>query len=59
MEKKTIKFTLPSDEKENMKRTMRAVYESLSEKGYNPVNQIVGYLIDGVITPSIRSLAIF
>ena len=45
MEKKTIKFTLPSDEKENMKRTMRAVYESLSEKGYNPVNQIVGYLL--------------
>ena len=45
MEKKTIKFTLPSDEKENMKRTMRAVFESLSEKGYNPVNQIVGYLL--------------
>ena len=45
MEKKIIKFTLPSDEKENMKRTMRAVYESLSEKGYNPVNQIVGYLL--------------
>jgi len=45
MEKSTIKFTLPSDEKENMKRTLRSVFESLSEKGYNPVNQIVGYLL--------------
>lgn len=45
MEKNTIKFTLPSDEKENMKRTLRCVFESLSEKGYNPINQIVGYLL--------------
>ena len=45
MEKSTIKFTLPSDEKENMKRTLRSVFESLSEKGYNPINQIVGYLL--------------
>lgn len=45
MEKNTIKFTLPSDEKENMKRTLRSVFESLSEKGYNPINQIVGYLL--------------
>lgn len=45
MEKNTIKFTVPSDEKENMRRTMRAVYEALSEKGYNPINQIVGYLL--------------
>ena len=45
MEKNTIKFTLPSDEKENMRRTLRTVYEALSEKGYNPINQIVGYLL--------------
>ena len=45
MEKNTIKFTLPSDEKENMRRTLRAVFEALSEKGYNPINQIVGYLL--------------
>lgn len=45
MEKNTIKFTLPSDEKENMKRTLRCVFESLSEKGYNPINQIVGYIL--------------
>ena len=45
MEKNTIKFTLPSDEKENMKRTLRGVFDALSEKGYNPSNQIVGYLL--------------
>lgn len=45
MEDNTIKFTLPGDEKENMRRTLRAVYDALSEKGYNPINQIVGYLL--------------
>jgi len=45
MEKNTIKFTLPGDEKENMRRTLRAVFDALSEKGYNPINQIVGYLL--------------
>ena len=45
MEKNTIKFTLPGDEKENMRRTLRTVFDALSEKGYNPINQIVGYLL--------------
>lgn len=41
----TIKFTVPSDDKENMRRTLRNVFDALSEKGYNPINQIVGYLL--------------
>lgn len=41
----TLKFTVPSDDKENMRRILRNVYEALTEKGYNPVNQIVGYLL--------------
>lgn len=41
----TIKFTVPSDEKENMRRTLRSVFDALNEKGYNPINQIVGYLL--------------
>ena len=41
----TIKFTVPSDEQENMRRILRSVYDALSEKGYNPINQIVGYLL--------------
>jgi YD repeat-containing protein len=41
----TIKFTVPSDEQQNMRRILRSVYDALSEKGYNPINQIVGYLL--------------
>ena len=41
----TIKFTVPSDEKQNMRRTLRSVFDALNEKGYNPINQIVGYLL--------------
>ena len=41
----TIKFTVPSDDKQNMRRTLRLVFDALNEKGYNPINQIVGYLL--------------
>ena len=44
-EKSTMKFTVASDDKENMRRILRNVYEALTEKGYNPINQIVGYLL--------------
>ncbi len=44
-EQSTVKFTVPSDDKESMRRILRSVYEALTEKGYNPVNQIVGYLL--------------
>ena len=43
--KDTQKFTVASDDKENMRRILRSVYEALTEKGYNPINQIVGYLL--------------
>ena len=41
----TIKFTVPSEEQLTMRQTLRAVYDALSEKGYNPTNQLVGYLL--------------
>ena len=41
----TIKFTVPNDEKDNMRRVLHAVFDALNEKGYNPINQIVGYLL--------------
>ena len=41
----TIKFTVPGDDRENMHRILRSVFDALSEKGYNPINQIVGYLL--------------
>ena len=41
----TQKFTVPNDDRDNMRRILRNVYEALTEKGYNPINQIVGYLL--------------
>ena len=41
----TIKFTVPKDDKENMRLILQSVFNSLNEKGYNPINQIVGYLL--------------
>ena len=44
-DRETLKFTVPCDDKENMRRILRSVFDALSEKGYNPINQIVGYLL--------------
>ena len=44
-DKDTLKFTVPNDDKENMRKLLRGVYDALNEKGYNPINQIVGYLL--------------
>ena len=41
----TIKFTVPTDNSEKMRRILRNVFDALTEKGYNPINQIVGYLL--------------
>lgn len=41
----TIKFTVPTDDSEKMRRILRSVFDALSQKGYNPINQIVGYLL--------------
>ena len=41
----TIKFRVPGDDKENMRDILRNVFDALNEKGYNPINQIVGYLL--------------
>ena len=45
MNDSTIKFTVPGDDSEDMRRILRSVYDALTEKGYNPINQIVGYLL--------------
>ena len=45
MNDNTIKFPVPGDDRENMHRILRSVFDALSEKGYNPINQIVGYLL--------------
>lgn len=43
----TIQFDIPISKKDLTKEILTDVYDSLIEKGYNPVNQLVGYLISG------------
>ena len=44
-DRETLKFTVPGDDKENMRTILRNVFDALNKKGYNPINQIVGYLL--------------
>ena len=45
MDHNTIKFSVPVDNSAEMKQILTEVYRSLTEKGYNPIKQIVGYLL--------------
>jgi uncharacterized protein (UPF0297 family) len=42
---KTMTFSLGDDHEENIKKILTTVYDALKEKGYNPINQIVGYIL--------------
>ena len=44
---KTMKFSVEKDSSMETKDVMKKVYEALVEKGYNPINQIVGYILSG------------
>ena len=41
----TRKFNLAEERDEEIRYILRTVYNSLKEKGYNPINQIVGYIL--------------
>ncbi len=41
---KTMVFSL-NDKEDDIKTSLTIVYDALKEKGYNPVNQIVGYIV--------------
>lgn len=41
----TQKFSVNNNDSESMRNILRSVYEALTEKGYNPIDQIVGYLL--------------
>ena len=41
----TRKFKINDDADLEMKQILTAVYDALREKGYNPINQIVGYIL--------------
>lgn len=43
----TLQFDVTKNKKDLTKAILSEVYNSLKQKGYNPVNQLVGYLISG------------
>ena len=44
---RTMTFSLPRDRDSDIKKILTPVYDALNEKGYNPINQIVGYILSG------------
>lgn len=45
MTDKTIKFSIKEDHESEMRSALQSVYSALKEKGYNPISQIVGYIL--------------
>ena len=43
----TMSFNFENEKNSKTKEVLKEVYEALSEKGYNPINQIVGYILSG------------
>lgn len=44
---KTMNFTVEKENSVRAREILKTVYQSLLEKGYNPINQIVGYILSG------------
>ena len=45
MSDKTMTFSIGDQTEQEIRRILTVVYDSLKEKGYNPINQIVGYIL--------------
>ena len=43
----TVRFVFDDSRKKEVSETLAIVYRALEEKGYNPINQIVGYVLSG------------
>ena len=43
----TMMFRVEPEERRKVATILAEVYEALAEKGYNPINQIVGYILSG------------
>ena len=46
-DKNTMLFVVPNDKQAEMSQVMSEVYKALKEKGYNPLSQLVGYVMSG------------
>ena len=47
---KTMNFKVEREQNAKSQEILKDVYEALMEKGYNPINQIVGYILSGDTT---------
>ena len=45
MNDKTMTFSMNEEREIELKRTLTIIYDALVQKGYNPINQIVGYIL--------------
>lgn len=45
MNDKTMEFSIETEQEQEIRKIILMVYEALKEKGYNPINQIVGYIL--------------
>lgn len=45
MNDKTMTFSVGDQTEQQIRMTLVSVYDALKEKGYNPINQIVGYIL--------------
>jgi len=43
----TVKFKVDKEKSKETKEILSSVYNALREKGYNPINQIIGYVLSG------------
>ena len=43
----TAVFSVYNEKDQEIRQILKEVYEALKEKGYNPINQIVGYIMSG------------
>ena len=44
---KTMRFSVEKENNSMARELLKDVYDALVEKGYNPINQIVGYILSG------------
>jgi len=45
MNDRTMTFSIGDQTEQEIRNTLMLVYDALKEKGYNPINQIVGYIL--------------
>ena len=45
MNDKTMTFSIGNDQEQEIRKILLTVYDALREKGYNPINQLVGYIL--------------